>query len=215
MRTSSRTAAVLVFEEVELLELSGIAHVLSIAGRHWNWRPFKLFLASAHGPIVTTRNQIRLEAHGSLDACTAPELLVLPGGYGARRLLEDARIVSWLAAVTAQATTVASIGYGSLLLAKAGLTKNERVAVAGDVLPLAQELDATTEWVTEPGVVRSGTKLLSTAVSAGSLDLGLEVVSRELGAKQAATLAAKLGWTWPAATPMAVQIELPAGKLFK
>ena len=42
MRTSARTVAVVLFDEVELLDVAGPLQVLTLAGRHWTFRTFSV-----------------------------------------------------------------------------------------------------------------------------------------------------------------------------
>src|SRR4051794_1320319 len=60
------------------------------------------------------------------------ELIVVPGGLGARRLMLDGRLIDYLAR-GARGKAVAGVGSGTLLLGKAGLLKGKRVAARGDV----------------------------------------------------------------------------------
>ncbi len=50
-----------------------------------------------------------------------PDWLVVPGGLGWRRVIDDRATMAWLAAAGAQARGVLAISTGSLLLASAGL----------------------------------------------------------------------------------------------
>src|SRR5688572_11207734 len=84
VRTSSRNLAVLLFDEVELWDVASVMHVTALAGRHWNWRPFRLTTAAVAPGLIETRSQVRLEAAFGLESCPAPEILFVPGGYGAR-----------------------------------------------------------------------------------------------------------------------------------
>ena len=42
MRTSARNVTLVLFDEVEALDFAAVLQVLTQAGRHWNWRPFKI-----------------------------------------------------------------------------------------------------------------------------------------------------------------------------
>lgn len=207
MRTSARSVVVVVFDEIELLDLSGAVHVLSVAGRHWNWRPFRVFLASCHGLLVSTRNQLRIEAHGALEESPTPEILLVPGGYGARKLLGDDRFDDWLRRQGEQAELLGSVGSGGLCLMRAGWCRGGRLALPSDVHDVARELDPSVELTQEPGVVQSA-RLRSVAASGGSVDLGLSVVEHFLGTKQALALAERLGVPRSAA-PERLELRAP------
>lgn len=193
VRTSSRNFAVLLFAEVELWDVASVMHVASSAGRHWNWRPFRLLPTAATTGPVETRSQLRVEAAFDLASCPAPEILFVPGGYGARLAARDERVVEWCAAAAKNAELTVAIGTGVTLLGAAGLLEGARVAVTVDALEMMRaQLPDTTLDASVPIVTSSlaGTpdKLITAASGAYGIDLGLMVVERVLGRKMAAQL---------------------------
>jgi putative intracellular protease/amidase len=133
MRTKPYRTAIAVFDEVELLDVTGPVSVLSAAGRQWNFQPFKIDLvANGVGP-VTTRSALTLHATHEFAHHAGTECLIIPGGYGARRAAEDEALLAWLRRSAAEAEFVAAIGNGVLLLAKAGLLDRVQVAAGADL----------------------------------------------------------------------------------
>jgi transcriptional regulator GlxA family with amidase domain len=195
MRTSSRTVAVVLFDEVELLDVAGPLQVLTMAGRAWNYRPFKVLTVATRTGAVETRNQVRIEALTALSDCPEPELVIVPGGYGARRALADEPLVAWLAHAGEAASNVIATGNGVLLLGKAGLIHGADVSVPRDAAPILAEMcptariDADARW-------RESGKVLTAATAAGAMDAALLLVGRMVGRKQAAAVAAALGIAW-------------------
>jgi len=201
MQTKSRTVALLLFDEVELLDVAGPLSVLSQAGRHWNWRPFKVYtVAEKPGPL-TTRSQLSVAAQHDLAACPAPEIVIIPGGYGARKALASAAVLGFLTAANAAgATTFAALGNGQLLLAKAGLLSGARVPARDDLAAELRELEpsVTIESAAAPAadsLLESG-KIIAGSGSGASLELALRLVARALGPKLANTTAQSLGIPW-------------------
>ena len=192
MRTSSRPVAVVLFDEVELLDVCGAVHALSICGRQWNFRPFKIVTVATRPGSVETRNQVRIEAQLALDACLEPEVVFVPGGYGARRALNDEKLVEWLALVGSRAEHVLAVGAGALLLAKAGLVGDSEVALPHDLSPLLAELCTTARIDTVARVVSCG-KLMTASSAVAGIDMALALIEKLLGAKQARTVANAIG----------------------
>src|SRR5262249_2873226 len=85
MRTKPYAAAIALFDEVELLDVTGPLSVLSCAGRQWNFQPFKIELVASALGSVSTRSGLRLDATCACSASSGVECLIIPGGYGARR----------------------------------------------------------------------------------------------------------------------------------
>jgi transcriptional regulator GlxA family with amidase domain len=187
--------AVVLFDEVELLDVAGVASVLGAAGRQWNYRPFRIVPVGKQAGAVDTRSQIRIEARSLFRDCPTPELVVVPGGYGARRALGDAEIVGYLRDVAPSVTQFLSVGNGALLLAAADLTADLDVVVPTEIAAALTELSPTTR----PDVVarfRESGKVLSAGAAAGAIDAALHLVSKLLGKKQAETVALSLGISW-------------------
>jgi transcriptional regulator GlxA family with amidase domain len=194
VRTSSRNFAVLLFDEVELLDVASMMHVASLAGRHYNWRPFRLLPVARVAGLVETRSQLRVEAKFSFEDCPAPELLFVPGGYGARRAAEDASAVDWCRKVAQGATLTLAIGAGVAVLGAAGLLEGASVATTNDTRAwLAGNLANTRLDEPEPIVAALDGKLLTAASSGHGVELALAMVEQLLGKKLATAVRTQLG----------------------
>ncbi len=195
MRTSSRNFAVLLFDEVELWDVASVMQVTSMAGRHWNWRPFRLLPTALEQGLVETRSQIRLEAKVALSDCPIPEILLVPGGYGARRAAQDERIVAWCRHACLHAELTLAIGAGVMVLGAAGVLDGAEVAAASDARAwLSSALPNTRLNETQPIVSSLAGKLLTVANASHGVELGLAVVERCLGARAAASLRMSMGY---------------------
>jgi transcriptional regulator GlxA family with amidase domain len=214
VRTSSRNFAVLLFDEVELLDVASVMQVASAAGRHYNWRPFRLLPVAAQAGLIETRSQLRLEAKYSFADCPAPEILFVPGGYGARRAAEDQRIVDWCRQAVAGAELSLCIGAGAAVLGAAGVLAGANLAATREVRSwLASSLPDTTFDEREPVVSALGGKLLSAASSGHGVELALAVVERCLGRRIALGLRGSLGIPslGRLEVPDPLEIKLPTG----
>jgi transcriptional regulator GlxA family with amidase domain len=202
VRTSSRDFVIVLFDEVELLDVAGVMQVASAAGRHWNWRPFRLIPAALRPGLIETRSQLRLEATAALAQHPEPELLFVPGGYGARRAAAEPELVAWVARAALRAELVCAVGAGAAVLGAAGLLDGQRIAATAEVAAwLGAELPGTT-LDTEQAVVQSG-KYLTAAASSNSLELGLSLSERVLGASPTRALRNALGCPLPARIELA------------
>lgn len=112
---------------------------------------------------------------------TMPDWLVVPGGLGWRRVIEDRPAMRWLAAAGAQARGVLAISTGSLLLASVGLLEG---------------LDATGHWLAIDDLERLGAHALRERVA----DAGRIVTASGAfpAAQVAAEFADKISWSCPA-----------------
>ena len=205
MRTSSRSLAVVLFDEVALLDVSAPLEVLTTAGRNWNFRPFKIFTVATSAGKIKTPSQVELVAHGSLESCPAPEIVLVPGGYGARRALSDDAIVGYLSRAGSTASIVFGVGNGVLLLGKAGLLGECRVSVTSEGAERLLEECPLAKPDTSARFHKEG-KVVTAATAAGAMEAALELVSELLGSKQAVAVAATLGAAPPSKRGQGVEI---------
>ena len=195
MRTKPYATAIALFDEVELLDVTGPVSVLSSAGRQWNFQPFKIDLVAASAGPVTTRSTLMLHATHSWASHTGAECLLIPGGYGALRAGEDEQLLDWIRRSAKTAQLVAAIGNGVWLLAKAGLLDQVQVAANVELSTEISSLCPSAQPNSRDPVCISG-NVLSARASALSLDLSCEIVSRCFGKKLASGLSAALGVDW-------------------
>jgi transcriptional regulator GlxA family with amidase domain len=204
MRTRPYRLAVIAFDEMDLLDVAGTLEVFSTAGRKWNWRAIKAELVSSVPGVHATRAQLQVGPALALGSCPEPELVLIPGGYGARLALEDAALIDYLRHVRAGLTLTLAVGLGALVAARAGLLQGSEVAVT---TTLADELVALDPTITPRSDARtlSAPHCITAAQNGSAIDLGLEAVARLLGKSQATGTARELGYPWGTET-LAVEI---------
>jgi transcriptional regulator GlxA family with amidase domain len=195
MRTRPYRLAVVAFEEMDLLDIAGPLEVFSAAGRKWNWRAIKAELVSSNAAPHGTRAQLQIGPAAALASCPHPELVLIPGGYGARLALEDSRLIDYLHDIREGLTLTLAIGLGTLVAARAGLLKDAEVATVEALQEELRTLDPTLTPRVDARTLTSP-RAITAARNGAALDLGLEVVARLLGKKQASGTAQDLGYPW-------------------
>jgi transcriptional regulator GlxA family with amidase domain len=133
-----------------------------------------LFVAETKGPVVDHTGRLSIVATASFDEVTAPDVVVVPGGFGDRDATPDHPVARWIRAVHPTTTWTTSVCTGSIFLALAGVLDG---------------LDATTHWAaygrlrslgampTEERVVERGKVITAAGVSSG-IDMGLTLAAR-------------------------------------
>ncbi len=118
-----------------------------------------------------------MQPHYSLDNHPPIDLLVVSGGWGTRREVDNARLIDWIRAQAAQAQLTTSVCTGAFLLGRAGLLEGHNVTThwasierLRASLPGAKALE-NTRYVDEGGIVTSA------GISAG-IDMALHLVAR-------------------------------------
>lgn len=137
---------------------------------------------------ATATAGLRVDVDETPDSLAAFDLVVVPGGAGARRLEDDDAFVEWVA-TAAGADVVASVCTGALLLGAAGLLAGRRATTH----PRAYDRLADYCTVVDDRVVDEGDVVTARGVSS-SLDLGLHLVERFADPTVRAEIAARMDY---------------------
>jgi transcriptional regulator GlxA family with amidase domain len=123
---------------------------------------------------VTTTGGLRVVPHHDFVRAPHPDILVVPGGFGTRALLEDRPTLDWIRDRAAEARRVTSVCTGALLLAKAGLLAGRRATTHWGALDLLASLDPTITVERKRRVVEDG--IVTSAGVAAGIDMALSIV---------------------------------------
>jgi putative intracellular protease/amidase len=132
------------------------------------------FVASEPGSKATETHSLTMVADSSLADVPEPEILVVPGGFGTRRLLENQELLDWLRGAHEKTTWTTSVCTGSLLLGAAGILEGLRATSHWAVLDRLAEFGAIP---TKERVVEEGKVVTAAGVSSG-IDMGLRLAER-------------------------------------
>jgi transcriptional regulator GlxA family with amidase domain len=133
-----------------------------------------VFLAvSEPGLQCTDRRMLAVQADARLEDVPDPDVVVMPGGFGTRQLMDDERLLEWLRKAHERSILTTSVCTGSLVLAAAGLLDGLRATTHWLMMDKLAEYGATP--VSER-VVRQGKVITAAGVSAG-IDMALHLVA--------------------------------------
>ncbi|HTJ40822.1 MAG TPA: DJ-1/PfpI family protein [Kofleriaceae bacterium] len=153
-----------VFDGITALDVVGPYEVLArLPGAE------SVFVGPARGTVRTDNQILGLCADRSIDEIDRADLLVVPGGFGTRRLEQDARVLAWVRAIDRTTRVTASVCTGALVLAAAGLLRDKRANTHWAVRERLAEYGAIP---TGERIVRDGKYATAAGVSAG-IDLAL------------------------------------------
>jgi transcriptional regulator GlxA family with amidase domain len=164
--------AIPIFDRMTALDAIGPYEVLSrLPGADLR------FVSFEPGPVKTDNRMLTLYAEMAFEDFAEPDVLVVPGGFGTRALMHDARMLDWIRHVHERTQWTTSVCTGSLVLGAAGLLDG---------------LEATTHWAamntlastgaspTSRRVVQQGKVVTAAGVSAG-IDMALFLAGRLAG----------------------------------
>jgi transcriptional regulator GlxA family with amidase domain len=167
---------VLVFTAAEELDLVGPWEMLGMRSLVAA-KPSPLLVAQKVEPVRCAKG-LTLLPHHSFDDCPPLDVLVVPGGQGTRREVDNPKLIDFIAERAGSAKAVLSVCTGAFLLHKAGLLVGRRATTHWASLERLRALGDVT--VVEQRYVVDGPIWTSAGVSAG-IDMALEFIARTDG----------------------------------
>jgi len=171
----SVTIGILVFDDVEELDFVGPWEVF---GGLFQFSPElgRVVLVAQRAGAVTCNKGLRVIAEYGFEDAPPLDVIVVPGGQGTRREVNNPRLIAWLRSVGERCAWVTSVCTGALLLHEAGFARGRRVTTHWSFLKALQErCDVTV--LDGPRYVRDGNLVTAAGVSAG-IDMALWLVGQ-------------------------------------
>jgi putative intracellular protease/amidase len=168
----------LLFDEITVLDAIGPYEVLGrLPHAHVQ------FAGPRAGGVRSDNHRLGLVADVALADVRRCDLLVVPGGFGARKLALDPAILRELRRLDQTTQITATVCTGSLLLAAAGLLQGRRATTHWAYF---EQLAAWGAEPTRERIVRDGKYATAAGVSAGidlGLTLALELAGTEIASR--------------------------------
>ncbi|HUN51043.1 MAG TPA: DJ-1/PfpI family protein [Candidatus Sulfotelmatobacter sp.] len=174
----SITIGLLLFPDAEELDFVGPWEVFTMAAKADKGAAAGLkavLIAETAGTVRCAKGMRVIADHGFADA---PELdvLLVPGGMGTRREVDNRKLLDWIAAAARPCRWVTSVCTGSYLLAEAGPARGRNVTTHWGFVDTFRKR-GTAEVRTGVRFVRDGNVVSSAGVSAG-IDMALWLVGQ-------------------------------------
>jgi transcriptional regulator GlxA family with amidase domain len=196
-----KQTGILVFKDVEVLDFCGPFEVFSVTRLNESERreepsPFNVFLVAETKSLVVTAGGMKVVPDYDLDECPLLDILVVPGGWGTRQEMNNARLIGWIAERAKEVETLVSVCTGALLLGKAGLLEGKRATTHWRSLDKLEELFPQTHIERRRHFVEDGALFTSAGISAG-IDMSLKIVARHFGDAVARGAARQMEYPFP------------------
>ena len=183
--------AYLLYDRFTALDITGPHDVLnSVPGNE------SVFVAEHTGPIRNESDTLSMVADARLDEVPESVIVVVPGGFGNRMLLEHEPLHDWIRSVHETSAWTTSVCTGSLLLAAAGLLDGAPATTHWLARDLLGELGAQP---VPDRIVEHGRIVTAAGVSSG-IDMALHLV-RKINGEQIAQ-AVQLGIEYDPQPPL-------------
>jgi len=195
-RRAPHHVAMVAFADAQMLDVVGPLEVFSRAsrlatdeGRRAGPPPYRVeILARAAGPVVmsSTLAIVAARAYGRVRG--GIDTLMVAGGRGTDRALEDRALIRWLRTMAPKTSRVASVCTGAFLLAEAGLLDGRKATTQWLYCDSLSSRHPKIDVDPEPIFVRDGPISTSAGVTTG-IDLALALVEEDRGRDVALAIA--------------------------
>jgi transcriptional regulator GlxA family with amidase domain len=175
-----RRVVILAFEGAQTLDVTGPLEVFATASR-LSRGAYSVEVVAPSADPIRTGGGLSIVPDRPTSAVRGPiHTLMIAGGDGVRRAVEDERLVRWVSRTAGRAERVASVCTGAFMLARAGLLDGRRAATHwASAAELARRHPAV-QVDSDAIFVRDGDVWTSAGVTAG-MDLALALVEEDLG----------------------------------
>lgn len=173
---------IVIFDDIEVLDFCGPFEVLSVtrlneARRREEPSPFDVRLIAPQGKNVTTAGGMQVLAQHTFADTPPLDILVVPGGWGVRRELENPAMAPWLRQQAQQVTLLTAVCTGSMLLGQAGLLDGRHATTHWKSLDWMRQTFPGIQVDAQHHVVEDSHIITSAGISAG-IDMALRIVAR-------------------------------------
>jgi transcriptional regulator GlxA family with amidase domain len=172
---------ILIFDDAEELDFAGPWEVFKMA-REAKPDAFELVLIAERDALVRCRGGMRVLPDTTIANCPSLDVLLVPGGQGTRREVENRVLLDWIAKIAATAQWVTSVCTGAMLLTAAGPARGKKVTTHWNFVKALRERGEASEVLDNFRYVRDGNVVTSAGVSAG-IDMALWLIGQWHGAE--------------------------------
>ncbi len=168
---------ILLFNDVEELDFAGPLEVFGVAARIASG--IHVWTVSKDGEPIRGRYGLRVSPDYSFKSCPPLDLLIVPGGKGAREHAQSDETILGFVRELAPHGQVASVCTGALILAAAGLLNGRTATTHWSALDLLRAFP--TVHVAEKVRFVYGDDIATSAGVSAGIDLALAIVEKRFG----------------------------------
>lgn len=179
----------ILFDNFETLDVFGPVEILGRLEEE-----FHLNFYSLKGGIITSSQDVPVYTKPLSTLNLENYILMIPGGIGTRKLVDDDVFLESLKGLSLDAEYVLTICTGSIVLAKTGFLDGKNATTNKRVFKWTQQFPEV-KWVHKARWVKEGNIYTSSGVSAG-MDMALGFVADLLGYDVAKEQSIQIEYNW-------------------
>lgn len=188
-RTSAprRTAAILLFDMADIMDVTGPMSVFEHAG-------FNVVTVAKNPEPKNIGMSMRLEPDYTFGTLPRVDVIMVPGG-GPAEANQDMEIVEWLKRVNDETDTMFSVCSGAFFLGLAGILDDNEATTFASLIPNLKEQFPKARVLNNVKYTNNGHVITSSGLSSG-IDASFEVVAKYYGVGIAQDIANRMEYPW-------------------
>ena len=189
------TIGFLVYEQIDLLDLTGPFEVFSLVEKFTGEEKFRLHTIGSSCQKIKTRGGMSIGVDYTFNDSPKIDILVLPGGPGVYSLSEETETMNWVKRVHEETKYTLTVCSGIYFLAKNGYLKNERVTTHHGDFETLQNIEPSVIIEKNKKYCHSG-KIISSAGISSGINMALYAVSKLLDENDAEKIRQWMEYNW-------------------
>ena len=181
---------VLLFDEFELLDVFGPLEMYGMLPGS-----FEICIVAENSGQIASRQGPKSIADCDFNSKRQFDILLVPGGSGTRREVDNQVMLDWLQNQSMGAEYVTAVCTGSALLARAGILDGRKATTNKRAYNWATSQSDKVHWIKQARWVEDGKFFTSSGVSAG-MDMSLGLIARLSGEDVAEQVATWTEYEW-------------------
>lgn len=190
-----RNVAIMIFDQVEVLDFAGPLEVFNVAAGSQEPAPFSVYTVAESASPVKARANLSINPNYSIYAMPPADVLLIPGGRGSRALLHKPAILDWVQQQAEEVEYLLSVCTGSLILGKAGLLDGLPATTHHGAFDELEAIAPNCTIIRDQRYVDNDNLLTSGGIAAG-IDMSLHVVRKLLGDAAVAHTISQMEYPW-------------------
>ena len=167
---------ILIFDDAEELDFVGPWEVFKMT-REAKPGEYELLIVAERDKPVRCRGGMRVVPDVTIADCPKLDVLLVPGGQGTRKEVENRPLLDWIAKTAGDCRWITSVCTGAMLLTAAGPARGKRVTTHWAFVENLRERKEASEVLADARYVQDGNVVTAAGVSAG-IDMALWLVGQ-------------------------------------
>lgn len=184
-----KNVGILIFDDAEVLDFAGPFEVFSVTSQINDYELFDVFTVAKTTEPVIAVNGLLINPSYSFSNHPPIDILIISGGQGSRKLLDDITVMEWISKVHCNSNLTVSICSGARMLGKLGLLDNKPFCTHQAVYSHMLEIAPLAIPQKEKRFVQTDERIYTSGGISAGIDLSFHIVEALFGKEIAETTA--------------------------